>query len=260
MIIYTAGSCIAEEAVYRLTKNRLLTYAQRSTKVWGFWLNPEVQPKRLFVDSGAYTAWTQGARIDLDEYCAFLKRNAQQISVYAVLDVIGDYQGTAANQVRMEASGLSPLPVFHKGSPFTELERICERYSYFAIGGLVRARDRFCFLDQCFTIIKKKWPIKVHAFGAAGQGTLERYPFYSCDSSSAFIGGSMGQTSTWDGRKIVSEYKRADLMIARRSREQFAKRMLHNIENSVYLQNYITDLWARRGIRWDEPETKGATL
>ena len=29
----------------------------------------------FFLDSGAYSAWTRGTAIDIDEYCAFIKAN-----------------------------------------------------------------------------------------------------------------------------------------------------------------------------------------
>ena len=33
----------------------------------------------FFLDSGAFAAWTKGAVIDIDEYCAFIKANIEHL-------------------------------------------------------------------------------------------------------------------------------------------------------------------------------------
>lgn len=91
----------------------------------------------LFVDSGAFSAATQGVEIDIGEYCAFVQEYADLIEVYSNLDVIGDPKATFRNQCEMERRGLSPLPVFHVGGDWSYLERYIERYSYIALGGRV---------------------------------------------------------------------------------------------------------------------------
>lgn len=37
----------------------------------------------LFLDSGAYSAYTKGVNIDIQEYISFIKSNIKYISVYA---------------------------------------------------------------------------------------------------------------------------------------------------------------------------------
>ena len=43
----------------------------------------------LFLDSGAFSAFTQKVTIDIQEYIAFIKEHEDIIDVYANLDVIG---------------------------------------------------------------------------------------------------------------------------------------------------------------------------
>ena len=69
----------------------------------------------LFLDSGAFSAFTQGAEINIVDYIAFIKKNKKYIETYAVLDVIGSAEKTWENQRIMEKAGLSPLPCFHFG-------------------------------------------------------------------------------------------------------------------------------------------------
>ena len=69
----------------------------------------------LFLDSGAFSAMTQGVKIDIYEYIDFIKEHEDVLEVYANLDVIGSAEGTWKNQMIMEEAGLKPLPVFHYG-------------------------------------------------------------------------------------------------------------------------------------------------
>src|SRR5690606_13405309 len=44
----------------------------------------------MFLDSGAFSAWSKGAQIRIRDYIAFIKRHQQYIDHYANLDVIAD--------------------------------------------------------------------------------------------------------------------------------------------------------------------------
>ena len=45
---------------------------------------------KWFLDSGAFSAFTQGAEIDIQEYIEFIKEHKDYLEAYANLDVIGD--------------------------------------------------------------------------------------------------------------------------------------------------------------------------
>ena len=64
-----------------------------------------------FIDSGGFSAFTQGASISLADYASWLRRNLRAVDHYANLDVIGDPRGTLQNQIRMERLGLRQTPV-----------------------------------------------------------------------------------------------------------------------------------------------------
>lgn len=75
--------------------------------------------KTVFLDSGAFSAFTKGVQVDLPGYCEYIKKNADIIQVIdgvlcaSVLDGIGDPLLTYQNQMAMEALGVKPLPCFH---------------------------------------------------------------------------------------------------------------------------------------------------
>lgn len=148
---------------------------------------------RVFLDSGAFSAESQGTPVDVHEYIEFIKANEDRISVYACLDVLGlgneGAELTWENQRIMEEAGLNPLPVFHNYEDMKYLER-CIKYPYFCLGGMAggaTAEQRKEFLDRCFDIIcdADGYPkTKVHLFGMAAPELLMRYPAYSFDASS----------------------------------------------------------------------------
>lgn len=158
---------------------------------------------RFFLDSGAYSAWTRGTVIDLDEYCEFIKANAAQLDVYAALDVIPGKPGQIAsererrdaaeaswqNYLYMRAQGLDPLPVYHYGEPGEFLDRMLSYgCDYIGIGGLVGvpADKRVMWLDPLFDRLTDAdgMPIvKTHGFGMTAIPLIFRYPWYSVDST-----------------------------------------------------------------------------
>ena len=143
----------------------------------------------MFLDSGAFTAFTKGKTIDIDEYIAFIKQTKKLWNIYAGLDVIGNAAASSKNMRYMESKGLSPLPTFHFQSPEKDLKKLIDNYPYIALGGLVPiARQRSmiqAWLDYCFSIIKTN--TRVHGFGVNSFHIMKRYPFYSVDASSWIV-------------------------------------------------------------------------
>lgn len=151
----------------------------------------------LFLDSGAYSAFTQNIQIDIKEYISFIKEHQDCINVYANLDVIGSAEGTWKNQLIMEKAGLKPLPVYHFKEPVAWLLKYLDRgYDYLAIGGLVKAGNILPFLDTIFSehlCDPAGMPkLKIHGFGLTSLKLMLRYPWFSVDSTSWVLTGRMG--------------------------------------------------------------------
>lgn len=162
---------------------------------------------KLFIDSGAFSAFTQDAEINIDEYIEFI--HALKPDLYVGLDSITSYKITLENQRIMEEAGLNPAPTFHVGEPIKVLEQFVERYPYIALGGMVGAGSKIQpFLKGCWKLILQKNPkLKVHGFGLTDQDIIKDYPFYSVDSSSYSGGVRFGQMYYWSekARRIHQE-------------------------------------------------------
>lgn len=144
---------------------------------------------KVFLDSGAFSAFTQGVEIDIGEYCDYIHENQDIILFPSVLDAIGDAEGTWRNQEEMERRGVNPLPCFHYGEPLDLLRHYVGRYEYITIGGMVpiSTPQLKIWLDAIWRDILcdelGRPRIKVHGFGLTSLPLMMRYPWYSVDSS-----------------------------------------------------------------------------
>src|ERR1700761_6198987 len=98
---------------------------------------------RVFLDSGAFSAFSLGVNVDLPAYCRYIQENSDIIRhedgvcMASVLDGIGDPLQTYRNQLEMEERGVRPLPCFHYGEDERYLEHYIANYEYITLGGLV---------------------------------------------------------------------------------------------------------------------------
>lgn len=144
---------------------------------------------KVFLDSGAFSAFSQGVKIDLVKYCNYIKKNADIIDFASVLDSIGSHVGTWHNQAAIEQQGVSVLPCYHFGEPEEVLEYYVRNYQHFTIGGLVpiSTPQMQIWLDRIwgkYLTDDDGRPIrKIHGFGVTSLPMMQRYPWHSVDSS-----------------------------------------------------------------------------
>lgn len=144
---------------------------------------------KVFLDSGAFSAFSQGATINLKEYCKYIKRNSDIIDFASVLDAIGDPKGTWENQAESERQGVNVLPCWHFGEDDAIGQYYIDRYPHITLGGLVPVStgQMQTWLDRIFarylTHPDGTPKVKVHGFGVTSLPMMMRYPWYSVDSS-----------------------------------------------------------------------------
>ena len=152
----------------------------------------------IFMDSGAYSAWTKKVEIDIDEYIKFIKNH--HIGKYIVLDVVGNPKQTYDNLKHMESNGLQPIPVFHFGSDFKYLQQLVdENYYYICLGGTVGAstKNKIEFFDKCFKSFPNTY---FHGLGMTQIDILLKYPWFSVDSTAWLNGRKYSKLATFDGQ------------------------------------------------------------
>lgn len=168
---------------------------------------------KVFLDSGAFSAFTKGVKVDLAAYCDYIKRNEDIIEksdgvlLASVLDGIGDPLLTWQNQQYMEELGVRPLPCLHYSEDERYLEWYIANYEYITIGGMVPI-DKTVLVDWLDRIWDKYLTdgsgnprLKVHGFGLTTFNLMQRYPWYSVDSSSWVQQAANGNVVLTDYRK-----------------------------------------------------------
>lgn len=222
--------------------NNILTsffYKNDSLKLLNEWTYD-----RLFLDSGAFSAYTQDKTINLDVYAEFIKQYESKITHYANLDVIGDAEKTFENYKLLKAKGLKPMPVYHYGEARSYLKRyIDEGESYIALGGMVGKQNSFtCQLEELFDQYSH---IKFHGFGLSNPVHVNKYPWYSVDSSTWSTGARMGHLIA-DDRQIhyseLTSQERVALLDAFDIPEEMKCKLFEGIGTDYKARNFINIL------------------
>ena len=282
MDLYFAGGIsnkITQEEIINKGNNRLfsgLTERPAINAYIEYIKQNKIENKgKLFIDSGAFTAWTRGKEIDVEEYINFINDRADYIYIYGQIDSIpGNRTGglitpqqvkeaaqkTWENYLYMRTKMKNPnglLYTFHVGEPFEFLERALNwqddkgnKMVYIALGGMVGKpkTTRDSFLDKCFKIIKSSSNpnVKVHAFGMTDFDLLEKYPITSADSTSALMTGALGNISTSFGNIAVSENQENDFASFCNMNEDAQQIILKEIEElKMDMKSLSTDYNAR---------------
>lgn len=186
----------------------------------------------LIIDSGAFSAHTRDAEVDVDKYIEYLNEIDDDVFVCAQVDKIpGKFRQPKSRQDLEEAPELSwknylymrdklkspekLLPIFHQGEDYKWLHNILEwrgpngeKVEYMGISPAndQPVKEKIKFIEKCFNIIKKSSNpnIKTHAFGMTSLYVLEMYPFTSADSTSWLLNGANGSIMTKYGSVTVS--------------------------------------------------------
>ena len=165
-----------------------------------------VYGKPFFLDSGAYSAYSKGHPITIEEYTEFVLKFKDQVSYYANLDALPKDESEEArthaakesmsNQKYMEDAGLTPLPVFHMGEPWKYLEMYLEKYDFICLGGMVYMGKLDAYLDEVWGryLVNDDGSAKckVHGFGLTSLRQMTQFPWETVDSSTWLIHSKLG--------------------------------------------------------------------
>lgn len=207
-----AGSCKQEEVDLGI-QNKLVSYLY--PQQLESWLTVSGnQPGNIMVDSGAFSAWSKGKVIDLEEYVAYAHEairqgESQNKNVYIVnLDVIPGKPGSSAglnknrknenkelvekaakqgyrNLVKMLKKGIKPIHVFHQGEDWYWLNKMVERTDYIGISPAndLSVKDRKSWIWSVFNYMhRRNIDVDTHGFAVWMPSILREFPWTSCDA------------------------------------------------------------------------------
>lgn len=146
--------------------------------------------KIFFLDSGAYSFLNSGKKVDLeqyiDDYANFINKNHIQHFFELDIDKIVGYPKVKEFRKKLEVlTGRQCIPVWHKGRGIEEWKKMCDEYSYVAIGGIVTREikpDQYKAFPLMITEAHKRGA-KVHGLGFTSTKLLKVIHFDSVDST-----------------------------------------------------------------------------
>jgi hypothetical protein len=216
MIIHFVSCNVKEEI--EVIKNLkppalLLSYHYFKNIELSEWVSKIGYQPNIMLDSGAYSAFTQGKPISLDSYINYINSNIKHINSYIALDYVLDGDKSLKSYLQMLDKGLSPLPCFHVKEPFTLLEEYLKYSDYISLGGSVPIRNKSAVANWINSIISK-YPAKYHALGTSSKKVLNSCDeLYSLDSSTWILQAIMGNPKHIDGGIVEkATYNMKELM------------------------------------------------
>jgi len=223
--LYLASTSMSEkEARLLKIKNCLFSYFYKEGILrWVEYCERGVvkTSKKVMLDSGAFSAWSKGVEIDLDEYIEFARVMRERFRRLKVkffivnLDVIPGRKGETSslnrsfnqrlidaaaergykNMLKMIECGVVPIHVFHQGESFVWLDRMLEYTDYIGISPAndLPATQRRLWIDSVFNyLVKNGVKVKTHGFAVTSFSVMRDYPWTSCDSSTWKVFAAMG--------------------------------------------------------------------
>lgn len=146
----------------------------------------------VMVDSGAFSADTQGHTITVTEYAQWLTDLARPIlgphmTVALNLDVLRDSTASMRNWQRLRDQGHPTIPVTHLGDSATVLDAYAQHgVDYIALGAMVgrSVARKMRWAAHIHRHVHDHHPhVRLHGLGVGGQKLVEALPWYSVDSS-----------------------------------------------------------------------------
>lgn len=232
---------------------------------------------RVILDSGAFTAWSSGKTVKLEDYAEWAIKISKSFPFDSIrfinLDHIPGKKGLSAtaDQIKMAASqslknadtlrtlGVTPLvEVFHQDEPFELLKIINERRK----GGVialsprndVSVQQRELWLKKCLQYCVKEFGKEnippCHGLAVTSERLLKAFPFFSGDSSTWTQCLQYGKAREI-GIKKIPPAKGGD---AEKMVNIHALR--HNVRKFKRIESDMTSLWKLRGITWDESKIR----
>lgn len=171
--------------------------------------------KMFLLDSGAFTFMNSNKgevnwKEYIDRYCEFIVKNDVKYFFELDIDSVVGYEKVKEFTKYIEKKTQRKcIPVWHKNRGLEEWKRLTKEYDYVAIGGIVTKEIPPQEYDIFVPLLKiaKENNCKVHGLGFTNTSKLNKYHFYSVDSTSWLKASRFGRIDYFDGKKMKT-YKK----------------------------------------------------
>jgi hypothetical protein len=165
----------------------------------------------FLLDSGAFTFMNKKkGKTDwyqyINDYGNFI--NKHDIKNFFELDIDSIVGLKEVEKLRDKLESLTNkkcIPVWHKSRGLEYWKKMCKEYDYVAIGGLVTQEIKRSEHDIFYPLLKiaNENNTKVHGLGFTNLKGLQKYKFYSVDSTSWISGQKYMCFYTFDGKTLI---------------------------------------------------------
>lgn len=155
---------------------------------------------RLFIDSGAFTAYSTGKPIQLQEYAEYLQHFQGAWNHAVTLDKIGDPVATRRQTQKLHAMGLPVMPVFTAGESLAEFDAMVRDVGYVCVGGGV-GMTKAATVKRIGVLQHRAEALGggIHALGVGAIPFLRQARPYSADASNISAAFRFGLIRFFDG-------------------------------------------------------------
>ncbi len=198
----------------------------------------------FLLDSGAFTVRLKKdkQKIDWDEYVelygAWIKKNGVKKFIELDIDNVIGYDNVLRLTEKLEKIvGLPSIPVWHKNRGKDAFIRMCQKYPYVSLGGIVGGtkedKAEYHRLFPWFIKVARQNKAKIHCLGYTSVTGLKKNHFDSVDSSSWLYGNQYGNVWIFHNGDIKMLKARGGGRI--KDQKALAR---HNFEQWILFQRY----------------------
>jgi hypothetical protein len=247
MKLFFAGS--ETPLFHDILKQQGADYCLKSAWSLGYKKNPRQSDfKQMIIDSGGYTARVKGINIPVQQYIDYINR--YNVKLAFNLDT-SDPTQTEKNLNQLRAQTKAKIIDIYHYSDYCDsslrdkvLQRaMSDNDALMAVGGVAGVntnRDVLTsFLDYVFS--HTRGDVRVHGLGMTNAPMLQRYPYYSVDSTAWLSPGKYGSTKRLKDKRAI---------IVNAKVTPYAIRLAKEAQHFIKLQHQVTDLWRKRGVDW----------
>lgn len=172
---------------------------------------------RFILDSGAFSFITslKNKKINWEEYVInygnFVKN--YDVKLFFELDIdpiVGLKEVERLRDLLEKTAEKKCIPVWHKSRGLEYWKKMCKNYDYVAIGGIVTQEIKRTEYDIFIPLlnIANQNNCNVHGLGFTNLKGMQKYKFYSVDSTSWLSGNKFGSVYLFDGKTMQKQNKK----------------------------------------------------
>lgn len=207
------------------------------------WQRKLIKSTDMFLlDSGAFTFMSnsKGAMPDwnnyISQYIRFINENDIQYFFELDIDCLVGYDKVKEYRKRIECqTQKQAIPVWHKSRGIEEFKNLCAEYSYIAIGGFAIKDIKPAEYKYIHSLLSyaRAHNTKVHGLGFT-PADVEKYDFYSVDSSSWTIGSRYARIYLFKDGRMTQVGRPANTRL-----KDYKVLDAHNLKQWIRFQQYL---------------------